>query len=189
MPRPPKQPKAETLQKLKQVFRDHGYEGASMQALSEATGLSKASLYHHFPGGKQEMASQVLLEEGKKLQALVLAPLTDGSHAEALLDSLSATAEFYDGNIPQCLMNSLTLGEGGNLFSETVKETVAAWRTMMAAKYQTLGASSEEAEAWSAYALERIQGALVMSRVEASRAPLEQCLSELEGDVRYYLDA
>lgn len=189
MPRPPKQTKAETLQKLKQVFRDHGYEGASMQALSEATGLSKASLYHHFPDGKQEMASQVLLEEGRKLQSLVLAPLSEKRNSEALIDSLSATAEFYDSDVPQCLMNSLTLGEGGRLFGDTVKETVAAWRTVLAANYQALGASSEEADAWSAYALERIQGALVMSRVEASRAPLEQCLSELEGDVRYYLDA
>lgn len=156
MPRPPKQTKAETLQKLKQVFRDHGYEGASMQALSEATGLSKASLYHHFPDGKQEMASQVLLEEGRKLQSLVLAPLSEKRNGEALLDSLVATAEFYDSDTPQCLMNSLTLGEGaGCLVTQSRKRLppgAQRWppttkRLVRLLKRQTLGPPMR----WSAF--------------------------------------
>ena len=40
---------------LAEVFRERGYEGASLAALSEASGLGKASLYHFFPKGKEEM--------------------------------------------------------------------------------------------------------------------------------------
>lgn len=188
MPRPPKQSKAETLQKLTRVFRLFGYDGASMQDLSSATGLSKASLYHHFPDGKREMANQVLLEEGRKLQDQVLKPLVVVGDGLSLLQSLAATAKFYAGAVPQCLMNSLTLGGGGKYFSSTVQETVAAWRQLLSTSYQASGASSEESEAWAIYALERIQGALVMCRLQSSRLPLDQCLSELEGDVRFYLD-
>ncbi|MDH3644464.1 MAG: TetR/AcrR family transcriptional regulator, partial [Gammaproteobacteria bacterium] len=32
------------------VFKKRGYEGATLNQLADATGLSKASLYHHFPG-------------------------------------------------------------------------------------------------------------------------------------------
>ena len=52
--------RSEAVQKLVMVFRQHGYEGATLSKISEATGLGRASLYHHFPGGKQEMARAVL---------------------------------------------------------------------------------------------------------------------------------
>ena len=188
MPRPPKQTKLELLNKLAQVFREFGFDGTSMHALSTVTGLSKASLYHHFPDGKQQMASEVLVGEGKRLQQLVLAPISGASSESALLESLSGTAEFYGGPHPQCLLNSLTLGEGGKHFRSVVLETVSAWRTLLATQYEALGVGAEESAAWASYALDRIQGALVMCRLNSSRQPLEQCLSELEGDVRYYLD-
>eukprot|EP01034_Spumella_vulgaris_P003226 gene3226-4166_t len=35
--------------KLTEVFTRFGYDGASMELLSQATGLKKASLYHRFP--------------------------------------------------------------------------------------------------------------------------------------------
>src|SRR5262245_55204338 len=44
------------LPPLAEVFRRHGYEGATLSELARVTGLGKASLYHHFPGGKSEMA-------------------------------------------------------------------------------------------------------------------------------------
>ncbi|MEM9880637.1 MAG: helix-turn-helix domain-containing protein, partial [Pseudomonadota bacterium] len=70
-----KPPRARAVQAMKQVFAQHGYEGASLTALGKAGGLSKAGLYHHFPGGKADMASQVLVASGKDFTRLVLAPL------------------------------------------------------------------------------------------------------------------
>ena len=52
--------KAEVLDRLMESFRRHGYDGASLATLSERTGLGKSSLYHHFPGGKEQMALEVL---------------------------------------------------------------------------------------------------------------------------------
>ena len=43
-----------------EVFREHGYEGASLSLIGEATGLGKGSLYHFFPSGKEEMAGAVI---------------------------------------------------------------------------------------------------------------------------------
>jgi AcrR family transcriptional regulator len=33
-----------------EVFLEHGYEGASMEAIARRAGLTKGGLYHHFPG-------------------------------------------------------------------------------------------------------------------------------------------
>ena len=37
------------LDRLLLVFRDRGFEGATIAEIARATGLGKASLYHHFP--------------------------------------------------------------------------------------------------------------------------------------------
>ena len=50
----------EAIAQLSKVFRQYGYEGATLARLSAATGLRKASLYHHFPKGKEKMAAAVL---------------------------------------------------------------------------------------------------------------------------------
>jgi TetR/AcrR family transcriptional repressor of lmrAB and yxaGH operons len=46
---------------LLELFRKFGYDGVTIARISEATGLGKASLYHHFPQGKEQMAREVLM--------------------------------------------------------------------------------------------------------------------------------
>ena len=48
------------LDQLIALFRRAGYDGVSISRISEATGLGRPSLYHYFPGGKDEMAHAVL---------------------------------------------------------------------------------------------------------------------------------
>jgi len=44
-------------EQIRETFVRRGYDGATLAHLARATGLSRASLYHHFPAGKPEMAS------------------------------------------------------------------------------------------------------------------------------------
>jgi len=184
MARPATFSKSELLAKLTEVFRRSGYDGASMADLSKITGLSKASLYHHFPGGKAEMARTVLAEEGKRLQQLVLAPLGNLSDPlKALENSLHGVGQFYSGEVPCCLMNSIMLGSGEALFKQGISDAITAWSNLLTRAYEATGVSADEALAWAAYALERIQGALIICRVASNRDAFEQCLIELRGDV------
>ena len=70
--------KAEIVDRLFVVFQDHGYEGASLADLSRATGLGKSSLYHHFPGGKEQMAEAVL-GKGKAFMQTAVADVAKSS--------------------------------------------------------------------------------------------------------------
>ncbi|OWY59044.1 TetR family transcriptional regulator, partial [cyanobacterium TDX16] len=38
----------------------HGYAGTGIKAVSEASGLPYGSIYHHFPGGKEELVVSAL---------------------------------------------------------------------------------------------------------------------------------
>ncbi len=52
-------------QVVSEVFRRVGYDGASLEELAKATGLKKSSLYHRFPEGKRQMATEVLRFAGQ----------------------------------------------------------------------------------------------------------------------------
>ena len=60
----PTLPREEVVDRLTRVFRREGYDGASLARLSEATGLGRSSLYHHFPRGKEDMADAVFEASG-----------------------------------------------------------------------------------------------------------------------------
>ncbi len=187
MPRIAKLSKAEISDRLMGVFVHSGYEGASLKMLAEAVMLSKASLYHHFPKGKEDMAAHVLGQSGVRLQSLVLAPLMSGrsavSRRDSLIASLDGTALYYSGAVPMCLMNSLLLGGGQALFGDQINKTVSVWQQGLEKGLSSAGADRSDAAAWGAYAIERIQGSLILCRVRGMRVPLENCLSELKADV------
>ena len=189
MPRVAKFSKIALADRLANVFENSGYDGASLAMLAEAAALSKASLYHHFPKGKEDMAAHVLMRAGARLQRLVLDPLhDDDSPALRLQASLEGTAEYYAGSVPVCLMNSLLLGDGAGLFRVNIQRAVEIWKKALGDAYHDAGVDWREAEAWAAYAVERIQGALVLCRVRQSRLPLDECLEELKSDVELAAD-
>ncbi|WP_163777781.1 TetR/AcrR family transcriptional regulator, partial [Proteus mirabilis] len=68
--------RADVLPVLAEVFRAHGYEGASLALISAATGLGKGSLYHFFPGGKEQMAAEVLADIDRWFNETVYDPET-----------------------------------------------------------------------------------------------------------------
>ncbi|MDU6377660.1 MAG: helix-turn-helix domain-containing protein, partial [Bradyrhizobium sp.] len=46
--------RADVIPLIAEVFREFGFEGTSLSRITEKTALGKGSLYHFFPGGKEE---------------------------------------------------------------------------------------------------------------------------------------
>jgi AcrR family transcriptional regulator len=63
MPRPKKQANQDTRERVIKaadvLLHEYGYMGVSMDAVAEAVGIRKASLYHHFPEGKEELMLEI----------------------------------------------------------------------------------------------------------------------------------
>uniref|UniRef100_UPI003B3A755C TetR/AcrR family transcriptional regulator n=1 Tax=Rhodopseudomonas sp. TaxID=1078 RepID=UPI003B3A755C len=97
-PRPTTKPstdRAALLPLLGEVFRAHGYEGASLALITEATGLGKGSLYHFFPGGKKQMAAEVLAEIDGWFEANIFAPLREPDDPRAAIDAMLTGVDAY----------------------------------------------------------------------------------------------
>ena len=168
------------IEKLMDVFRLHGYEGASLSLIAEATGLKRASLYHRFPGGKEEMAEAVLSHVDNWFVSHVLAPLTgSGTPAARIQEMAKRLNEFYGGGKKSCLLDSLTLGHADDPIRRHIEKSIAAWLEAMASVARESGLSPAMAKERAEEALVGIQGALVLARGTGNRKPFARVLQGL----------
>ena len=150
---------------IAEVFRLHGYEGASLSQLTEATGLGKGSLYNFFPGGKEQMASEVIAEIDGWFERNVFAPLRDsGDPSEGLRTMFDATEQYFHSGRRVCLVGMLALGSSRGVFAKHVHRYFERWQSALASALRRAGRERTEAgRAAEAIVLE-IQGALVLAR-------------------------
>jgi TetR/AcrR family transcriptional regulator, lmrAB and yxaGH operons repressor len=175
----------ELLSRLASVFRDLGYEGASLSALSEGAGLQKASLYHRFPGGKQQMAEEVLSAALGWFSENVLAPLKGKGSAETRVATVARQLDaFYAGGRKACLLNMLSAPRGKDgPFSAAIRTAFEALIDAFARLARDAGATPKIARRKAERAVMLMQGSLVLSRGLGSPAPFQSFLSALPEDL------
>jgi len=175
----------ELLRRLTRVFREVGYSGASLSILSEATGLKKASLYHRFPGGKEQMAREVLDAASAWLERYVLAPLEGRlPPAERIEAMIAKLDDFYAGGKEACLLNLLASGTGnGGLFAEKVREALEQWIAALTVTLRDAGFGPTESEARARRAVVLIEGSLVVARGLRTPDPFKECLASLKHEL------
>lgn len=167
------------LDGLVRVFQAYGYEGASMSRIAESTGLGRASLYHRFPGGKEEMALAALGRADNIFGDYVLAPLAEkGEPAERVRRMASRMSEFYDKGRNSCLLDTLSMGDEEAL-QRPIKNSFAALTGALAAIARETGATSGAAKRRAEKALLELHGALVFARASGDTKPFQRVMKDL----------
>lgn len=156
-------PREEVLDRLMAAFRKHGYDGASLAELSKRTGLGKSSLYHHFPGGKEQMAVDVLAHLDRTLGP-VFAQLSNGRPADAKLAALlDAVSAFYGEGKTACLLERLCASADRGRFARPLRAAFAAFMAAFERVCREAGLPPATARARAESAVVRIEGALVVA--------------------------
>lgn len=177
-------PDIELIDRLTDVFRRHGFEGASLTRISEATGLKRASLYHRFPGGKAEMAEAVLSRADEWLITHALSPLQGpGEPADRLRIMTGALSEFYGDGKHSCLLDAFSLGGENTDLREHVRASTIAWTDALAAVALEVGIAEDEAHARAQDAIASIQGTLVLSRATGDPTAFQRALRKIPDDL------
>ena len=172
------------LDSLIGLFKERGFAGASLSDLAAASGLGRASLYHHFPGGKAEMGRAALAQAGQRFARLVIAPLTQNAPpAQRLLRMIDGIAQFYGEAPLACLTNTMTLG-GGADFRQAIAASQHAWLARMADAFAATGLAASEARARAEALAASMHGALVLGRVLEDPALFARQLERMRAEVR-----
>jgi len=171
----PKLSRAEALDRIAEVFRERGYDGATLRRIAEATGLGRASLYHHFPRGKEEMAEAIFSHVGAQVGRDVVGPLSGpGSVRERLERHARGVSRFYHGGGMNCLLAAMALGGGVDHFPGQIRAAMQGWIDALAATLREDGIEARDAQRRAEAAVASIQGALVVSRALGSTAPFRR---------------
>ncbi|MDX8536754.1 MULTISPECIES: TetR/AcrR family transcriptional regulator [Mesorhizobium] len=148
-----------------EVFREHGYEGASLALIGAATGLGKGSLYHFFPGGKEEMARAVIAHIDGWFEDNVFAPLRDNADPRAGIEHMfEATDSFFRSGRRVCLIGAFALDDSRDLFSGQIRDYFGRWVARLAEALTRSGYRPGEASELAEEAVAVIQGALTLAR-------------------------
>ena len=148
------------------VFKTRGYEGATLSQLAEATGLGKASLYHHFPGGKAEMAAVLLRQAVARLEKSAFSRLAKSSPAPVRLGQfVDGFSAYTDHGESQCLVAILAQGSAREIHGDSIARQFQDWSTALTSVFEETGQKPRRAQRQAATLLAGLYGALLTAQL------------------------
>jgi len=167
-----------------QLLRQRGYSGTGLADIVELSGAPKGSIYHYFPQGKDQIAAEALRYAGALVSGTVSDLCTradtpaDALRAYgALLAGWMAESGFKDG-CPITTTVLQTAPENAEL-AEAGRAAFADWSDALRLKLVGSGLSLERARRLAGLANMALEGALILARVESSKAPIMLATEEV----------
>lgn len=172
--------RAALVKQIAGVFRARGYEGATLSQLAAVTGLGRASLYHHFPGGKAEMADVLIRQAIADAQRLAFQHL-DGTDApdDRLRRFLSGFGDYLERGGGACLLGVLAMGSAHHAHDALIEGQFRDWQSALARVYEAGGHKPKRAGRLARELLNAIYGAQVVARLCHDPRHLQRSLKRL----------
>ena len=163
----------------------HGLQATSFSEVLELTGAPRGSIYHHFPGGKDELISAAVERAGyHTLKAFNERDLASAEEITAvflgLWRELLVRSQFTAG----CAVLAVTVAtDSPDLLNET-GAVFRAWRGRLAELLEEGGLTAKEAAQFAATLVAASEGAVALSRAEQSFEPFDLVTGQLLDQVR-----
>jgi AcrR family transcriptional regulator len=175
------------IEKSAPIFNRRGYEGCSMQDIMDATGLEKGGLYRHF-ASKEELAAEAF----RYALASVLKVRTGNmEHIQGSLNQLRYLIQRFvevrspiPGGCP--LMNTAIDADDGNpVLLQLARKGIMDWTARIRSIVEEGMRKGEirkttEPRKIANTIVAMLEGALMLSRVEGNKLPLQDAQETLE---------
>ncbi|MFD7546028.1 MULTISPECIES: TetR/AcrR family transcriptional regulator [unclassified Streptomyces] len=171
------------------LLQQQGYESTSVKRIAGAAQASPSSVYHFFPGGKQELAIEAMhhgAQEFGEMLARGLASAADPAEATAACALLLADdlrrSQWTDG-CPVAVTALETIGRVPGL-QEAATRALTQWQDLVTAKLTGSGIAPQVARSLAGTVISMLEGAELLSRVTADDTPLRDAAVHLAQLVR-----
>ena len=170
------------IQSAALLFRERGVEGTAFADVLDHSGAPRGSVYHHFPGGKQELAEDATRWAGE-FMAAGLATALEQTDPLAALDTF---VQLWAGILAQsgyeagCPIVAAAL-EGSRAPAARAEAATAFsnWEQLLAGALAKSGVDPSRTRSLATLIIAAIEGAVVLSRAERTTEPLERVAGEL----------
>ena len=173
------------------LFAERGYSATSFNDIIERSGAPRGSIYHHFPGGKSELAADALRWTSERVRRGLAAASAQGTSADAVrvfvttLGEALRASDYHAG----CAVAGVVLDTTAD-DEPLLKHGAAAfdiWRQALAEIFRRDGATQVQARRLAVFVVAAAEGALLLARAERGIQPLTDVEHELSAHVRAVL--
>jgi TetR/AcrR family transcriptional repressor of lmrAB and yxaGH operons len=152
-----------------------GFPGASFSSVLDDSGAPRGSIYHHFPGGKDELILEAVDRSGRSAAAVV--DRLRGLPVDRIVTSfvggwraILSASDFRAG----CSVLGATVSGGGDEIVARAAEVFRTWEARLADAIEGAGIAEAEAEDLGTLLISSCEGAVVLCRAERSFNPLDR---------------
>jgi AcrR family transcriptional regulator len=170
------------LNGARQLLAEKGYAGMELRDVAARGKAPRGSIYHHFPGGKSQLAAEAAALEGEEIKALIESSLAQRGLAETL-SMFGAIFRRRVADHPErlgCPVAAAALARPED--PELAAAATAAfqsWERPIAAALRDEGVGPKDAEAFAGLVVSTVEGALLRARAAGDHAPLDSAIEGL----------
>jgi TetR/AcrR family transcriptional repressor of lmrAB and yxaGH operons len=168
--------RAELVQTMARLLRDQGYAATGRAQLLSESGVSNGSLYHHFPGGMEQVAEAALEASGKAV-ATALSEALSGAPNTAV--GLARFLDMAEGPVageacagcpiaPTALESPII----SPLLRAAAARCFDQWEALIEARLRVDGWPEDSVAETASASLALVEGALLLARVSDQRSHL-----------------
>jgi TetR/AcrR family transcriptional regulator, lmrAB and yxaGH operons repressor len=168
----------------RRLFPEHGYLGTALSDVVTESAAPRGSIYFHFPGGKEERASEVtLLHAGDHIAHL--------NRAAATTNTAGQLIEAFIGRIRDELISSnhregcamapivIEFTPASDHLSDATRRGFQDMIATLAARLTEKDIPHSRATELATHAWSSVEGALILSRVLRSPEPFDLAIAQL----------
>lgn len=177
----PKQRMVVTAAKL---LQRQGYHATGLKQVVEEARAPRGSIYHHFPGGKDELAVQAVRVAAAELTRAIQRARTATDGPADLTRRLGRSlghwlteSSFLEG----CPVSTVTLEVAPRSpeLTAACRDAYADWIRLVAQDLVEHGFEEQDAHDLGTTVVAGVEGALLLARAEQSTAPLQRVVERL----------
>jgi AcrR family transcriptional regulator len=156
------------------ALQHDGVAGMSFTDVLRDSGAARGAIYHHFPGGKDQLVAEAAARNGDDIRA-ALASLPTGRPLDvvkAFLDAVRPVlAESATGS--GCAVAAVTVGDDASVRSIAAR-AFASWTDALAERLRLAGLRRTDAADLAGTLIMLLEGAHVLCRAAGTLEPFEQ---------------
>jgi AcrR family transcriptional regulator len=160
-----------------ELFRRHGYNGTSLKQVTAAAAAPTGSLYHFFPGGKDELTLAVITTSGETYRQLF------ELIADAATDPANAVTEFFEGAarvleetdfIDPCPIGTIAreVASTNDALRQATERVFTSWIGAAASRFEAQGMQRDDADQLATMIVAALEGGFVLARARRDSEPL-----------------
>ena len=174
------------------LVRERGARATSLDAVLEHSGAPRGSMYHHFPGGREQLLREATDYAGEYVARRLERTATEDPlrAVDTLLDEYrkSLLASDFRAGCPVVAVAVETAEEGPDLRNHVVG-AFDRWRQIFARGFAASGIHVVRSDELALLVVSGFEGALIVSRAYRDLAPLENMRREIRARVESELAA